>query len=111
MPISAVDCVQPALQHTREQVFTRFRFGQWSRLALVGILAAELHVGGCGFGNLGSGWPHTPHKNQSDLLPSSSVPFQIADAVRCMWLSCGLLDFESVILCDGIFTAGEWRSA
>jgi hypothetical protein len=75
LPISAVDCVQPALQHTREQVFTRFRFGQWSRLALVGILAAELHVGGCGFGNLGSGWPHTPHKNQSDLLPSSSVPF------------------------------------
>ncbi|MGB6383858.1 MAG: hypothetical protein WBE45_10140 [Terriglobales bacterium] len=75
MPISAVDCVQPALQHTREQVFTRFRFGQWSRLALVGILAAELHVGGCGFGNLGSSWPHTPHKNQSDLLPSSSVPF------------------------------------
>jgi hypothetical protein len=75
LPISAVDCVQPALQHTREQVFTRFRFGQWSRLALVGILAAELHVGGCGFGNLGSSWPHTPHKNQSDLLPSSSVPF------------------------------------
>lgn len=75
MPISAVDCVQPALQHTREQVFTRFRFGQWSRLALVGILAAEVHVGGCGFGNLGSSWPHTPHKNQSDLLPSSSLPF------------------------------------
>ena len=54
MPVSAVDCVQPALQHAREQLFTRFRWGQWSRLALVGILAAELHVGGCNFGNSGS---------------------------------------------------------
>ena len=50
MPVSAVDCVQPAIQHTREQLFTHFRFGQWSLLALVGILAAELHVGGCSFG-------------------------------------------------------------
>jgi len=48
VPISAVDCVQPAIQHAREQLFTRFRWGQWSRLALVGILAAELHSGGCG---------------------------------------------------------------
>ena len=75
MPISAVDCIQPALRHTREQLFTRFRLGQWSRLALVGILAAELHVGGCGFGNLGRGWPHVPHKSQGQFLPSSSLPF------------------------------------
>ena len=54
MPVSAVDCIQPALHHTRSQLFTHFRWGQWSRLALVGILAAELHVGGCGFGNLGA---------------------------------------------------------
>ena len=48
MPTSAIDCVQPAIQHAREQLFTHFRWGQWSRLALVGILAAELHSGGCG---------------------------------------------------------------
>ena len=70
MPVSAVDCVQPALQHAREQLFTRFRFGQWSRLALVGILAAELHVGGCNFGNLGRNWPRIPHKNQNEFLQS-----------------------------------------
>ncbi len=74
MPISAVDCVQPALQHARAQLFTRFRFGQWSRLALVGILAAELHVGGCNFGNMGGHWPRVPRKNHSYLLPSSSLP-------------------------------------
>ena len=74
MPVSAVDCVQPALQHTREQLFTRFRFGQWSRLALVGILAAELHVGGCNFGNFGRSWPRVPHKSGRGFLPSSSLP-------------------------------------
>jgi hypothetical protein len=73
VPVSAVDCVQPALQHTRAQLFTRFRFGQWSRLALVGILAAELHVGGCNFGNLGSKWPRIPRKNHDEFLPSSSL--------------------------------------
>ena len=62
LPTSAVDCVQPALQHTRFQLFTHFRWGQWSRLALVGILAAEVHVGGCGFGNMGGRFPQTPHK-------------------------------------------------
>ncbi len=71
MPVSAVDCVQPALQHTREQLFTRFRFGQWSRLALVGILAAELHVGGCNFGNFGGNWPRLPNRNHNDIMRSS----------------------------------------
>jgi len=52
VPLSAIDCIQPAIQHTKEQLFSRFRWGQWSRLALVGILAAELHTGGCNFGNL-----------------------------------------------------------
>jgi hypothetical protein len=70
VPVSAVDCVQPALQHAREQLFTRFRFGQWSRLALVGILAAELHVGGCNFGNFGGNWPRIPHKHQNEFLQS-----------------------------------------
>src|SRR5260370_25471637 len=69
MPVSAVDSVQPALQHTREQLFTRFRFGQWSRLALVGILAAELHVGGCSVPNFGGGWPRVPQKNDGAFLP------------------------------------------
>jgi hypothetical protein len=74
VPISAVDCVQPALRHTREQLFTGFRWSQWSRLALVGILAAELHVGGCGFGSFGNGWPRVPHKHDSEFLPTSALP-------------------------------------
>jgi hypothetical protein len=73
VPLSAVDCVQPALQHTRRQLFSPFRLGQWSRLALVGILAAELHVGGCNFNGLN--FPiHRPRRAGQQFLPSSSLP-------------------------------------
>ncbi|MGD0826317.1 MAG: hypothetical protein ABR908_17180, partial [Terriglobales bacterium] len=77
MPVSAVDCVQPALQHTRQQLFTRFRFGQWLRLALVGILAAEVHVGGCNFGNVGQFTHPRKPENMPSLsrLPSGWPPF------------------------------------
>ncbi|MFZ0685813.1 MAG: hypothetical protein WAM89_09725 [Terriglobales bacterium] len=82
MPVSAVDCIQPALQHARQQLFTRFRFGQWSRLALVGILAAEFHVGGCGFGNLGRHFPHVHPKSAGSFLPSSAIPFGTPEMIR-----------------------------
>jgi hypothetical protein len=47
VPISAVDCLTPAFEHTKQQLFRPFRFGQWTRLALVGLLAGEM--GGCNF--------------------------------------------------------------
>jgi hypothetical protein len=48
VPISAVDSVSPALRHTKEQLFRPFQFGQWSRLALVGLFAGEFSSGsGC----------------------------------------------------------------
>jgi hypothetical protein len=75
--LSAVDCVQPAIQHAREQLFTRFRWGQWFRLALVGILAGELHVGGCNFGNFGQFMPNRP-RTQEFLAP----PFPHLDPAR-----------------------------
>jgi hypothetical protein len=46
VPLSAVDSVTPAFQHTKQQLFAPFRFGQWSRLALVGFFAGELSSGG-----------------------------------------------------------------
>lgn len=46
MPISAVDCISLAFEHTKRQLFKPFRFGQWGRLAIVGLLAGELGSGG-----------------------------------------------------------------
>lgn len=76
MPVSAVDCIQPALQHTRDQLFRPFRFGQWSRLALVGILAAELHAGGCNFNGLNFNLPSQPRRTH---IFSAATPFPHLD--------------------------------
>jgi hypothetical protein len=46
LPISAVDAISPAFQHTKQQLLQPFRFGQWTRLALVGLLAGELSSSG-----------------------------------------------------------------
>ena len=52
MRFSAVDAIYPALEHTRKQLFQPFRFGQWTKLALVGLLAGELgSSGGCNRSN------------------------------------------------------------
>jgi len=46
LPFSAVDAISPAFEHTRRQLLRPFRFGQWVRLAFVGLLAGELSSGG-----------------------------------------------------------------
>lgn len=46
MPLSAVDAISPAFEHTKRQLLQPFRFGQWVRLAFVGLLAGELGSGG-----------------------------------------------------------------
>lgn len=51
MPISAIDAIGPAFQHTKVQLLRPFRVAQWAKLALVGFLAGELSSGGCNGGN------------------------------------------------------------
>lgn len=46
MPISGVDTITLAFQHTKRQLVQPFRFWQWTRLALVGLLAGEMGSGG-----------------------------------------------------------------
>jgi hypothetical protein len=54
-----VDSVTPAIEHTKEQLFRPFRFGQWTRLALVGLFAGEIGSGGgCNFQLPGSTGTH-----------------------------------------------------
>jgi hypothetical protein len=48
LPITAVDTIPLAFQHARQQLFQPFRFWQWTKLAVVGLLAGELgSSGGC----------------------------------------------------------------
>jgi hypothetical protein len=46
LPISAVDTISLAVEHTKQQLFKPFRLGQWIKLAFVGLLAGELGSGG-----------------------------------------------------------------
>ncbi len=46
MPISAFDSITLAFEHAKRQLFRPFRFGQWVRLAIVGLLAGELGSSG-----------------------------------------------------------------
>jgi len=46
LPISAVDTITLAFQHTKRQLMQPFRFWQWTRLAFVGLLAGEMGSGG-----------------------------------------------------------------
>jgi hypothetical protein len=51
LPISAVDSITPAIEHTKQQLFKPFRIGQWTKLAFVGLLAGELGSNGCNRSN------------------------------------------------------------
>jgi hypothetical protein len=82
LAVSAVDCVQPALQHTREQLFRPFRFGQWSRLALVGFLAAELHTSGCNFN--GFSFPFPQQRRGHEFV---AAPFPVIDPAHIAQLA------------------------
>jgi hypothetical protein len=63
LPISAIDTVTLAVEHTKQQLFKPFRFGQWTKLAVVGLLAGELGSGG-GFRGSNFNFPR----------PSASAP-------------------------------------
>jgi len=55
-----MDAIPLAVEHTKQQLFARFRLGQWTRLAFVGLLAGELGSGGgCNFNPWKFG--HQPH--------------------------------------------------
>ena len=57
MPISAVDTVTLAFEHTKKQLVGPFRFWQWTRLAVVGLLAGEMGSGGCNIPSGNFNWP------------------------------------------------------
>ncbi len=72
MPISAADAISPAFQHAKQQLLQPFRFAQWVRLALVGILAGELGSSG-GF-NSHVHLPPTHHHGSAHLFGTMFPP-------------------------------------
>lgn len=90
MPISAVDSINSAFEHTRQQLFRPFNFGQWTRLAFVGLFAGELASGGgCNFQV-----PDFNHAHHHDFVavphwdPTLLIPLIIVAAIviPVLWL-------------------------
>jgi hypothetical protein len=70
LPISPVDALNPAFHHTKQQLLKPFRFGQWARLAFVGLLAGEISSGGgCNFN-----WPAPQHTKPAGRVVNTAFP-------------------------------------
>lgn len=69
MPISATDAISLAVEHTKQQLFKPFRLGQWTKLAVVGLLAGELGGGfnGNGFTRHAGGGGNSPFPGLSGI--------------------------------------------
>jgi len=72
LPTTAADSITLALEHTKQQLFQRFRIAQWTKLAFVGLLAGELGSNACNRSNFNlPGHPETtPHLG----VPGSGLP-------------------------------------
>lgn len=83
MPISALDAISPAFDHTKQQLLKPFRMSQWARLALVGLLAGELSSGG----GCGTRFP-MPHAGGAHHIPAPGLvaahPLLFAPAIAAL---------------------------
>jgi hypothetical protein len=76
LAVSATEAMNPAFDHAKAQLLRPFRFGQWARLAFVGLLAGELGGSGGGGGNFHIPTPpyHLPHPHSSSPVIHSAFP-------------------------------------
>jgi hypothetical protein len=72
LPISAVDTITLAFQHTRRQLLQPFRFWQWTRLAVVGLLAGE--AGSSGGFNFPTNFNIPRHPTSSQNFFGAALP-------------------------------------
>ena len=77
MAISAMDCITLAFEHTKRQLFKPFRFWQWARLAIVGLLAGELGSGG----NLNLHGNASPQQRQPSIPAIADIFHKIDPAI------------------------------
>lgn len=92
MPLSAVDSIAPAFEHTKQQLFRPFRIGQWTKLAFVGLLAGELGANSCHSGNGFNRPGTTPHTGSLGIDPALLAALAaLLTAVIIAGLAIGLI--------------------
>ena len=75
MAKSAIDVIGNAFEHTRKQLTEPFQFGQWARLALLGLATGEISSGGgcSNFRGLGQLPAHMPQRSDNFLDAGSGL--------------------------------------
>ena len=82
MPASAADVIRIAFEHTKAQLLQPFRLGQWTRLAVTGILAGELGGGGCTYR-----FPGRDHDGSQTFLAQGIPPVNILLVIAIVFLT------------------------
>jgi hypothetical protein len=94
VPISAVDSITLAIEHTKRQLFRPFRLGQWTALAFVGLLAGELGANGCNRSNFQT-QPHppvvVPHPHLPDFAAMAPALIAAVASAIIAGLAIGLI--------------------
>jgi len=100
--LSAIDAISVAMEHTKQQLFRPFRWGQWLRLALLGFMTGELSSGGGCSGNFPSSFPTNPQQQPGagrDQFLSASPHFDPQMAAHiALWVGIALLVFCVIVL-------------
>src|SRR2546421_1696773 len=91
MPMSAVDVVSPALEHTKQQLFRPIRWRKWARVALLGLATGELSSTGCPGGGFNFSIPSTHTGNSSRSLLALPSVLHSLSALQAALLITGLI--------------------
>ncbi len=104
--LSGVDAISPAVERTKRQLFKPFRFGRWTRLAVVSLLTGELSGGG-GWSGSNFNLPAASHQGRgstdfiSPILPSEQrlmefLPWILAGVVALVVFFLFLIYVSSI---------------
>ncbi len=78
MPVlSATECISPAFRHTLRQMFQRFRFSFWLRMAVLGLFTGEIGGGGVG-GSFPSHFPSHAGTSSGQAGTHPHLPWQVS---------------------------------
>lgn len=108
-PLSAVDCIGPAFNQTKNQLFVPFRLARWARLALICLITGEFAGGGGGGGAPPGGFnfPIPPSKGGKEWLALS--PFDWSKTLPWLpWILAGVI-LVTVFIVLWVYVASVFR--
>jgi len=85
--LSAIDCIGPAFEQTKRQLFAPFRFQRWARLALVCLITGEFTGGGGFSGNFN--YPRPRSRGGDSLLNPEQFDWRLLHSFL-PWIIAGV---------------------